>query len=214
VSTPFLKVATWTHCFLSSQDVLLRAFKNQLLRVNQLVQRASTVESVEELQVTSVRSLLSSFSSTWTRIALSSTTSFSPSVPDPKPFPSWTRSRSFCSRYDQAGPAGSEVGSKMEGSNPSRAGRLPLWSVHFNPTCLVRISADDTSLSVYTGIADELGVLRENEVFCRFDNPLDAKNGAGIVRGSWLVFRSPARSSPPSFDSKLFSELMTLAGFP
>lgn len=45
-----------------------------------------------------------------------------------------------------------------------------------------------------TGVADELGVLGEDEVFCSYADPFDLDN-KGVVEGDCIITRAPSRSS-------------------
>lgn len=42
------------------------------------------------------------------------------------------------------------------------------------------------------GIADELGVLKEGEVFCRYWNPAEPDIGAKVVTGECAIMRAPS----------------------
>lgn len=45
-----------------------------------------------------------------------------------------------------------------------------------------------------TGVADELGVLGEDEVFCSYADPFDLDN-KGVVEGDCIITRAPSRFS-------------------
>lgn len=42
------------------------------------------------------------------------------------------------------------------------------------------------------GISDELGVLREGEVFCQYNNPAESEIGTKVVTGECAIMRAPS----------------------
>lgn len=67
------------------------------------------------------------------------------------------------------------------------------WEGHLMIKKGVDLIGESTLLCDLTsGIADELGVLNEGEVFCQYENPAEPDEGPVVVKEVCIIMRAPA----------------------